>query len=393
VNLRFSKIGDVVSTIQSWNPTSEAGDATFPYIDLSSVDNDEKRVRSVQSINFKDAPSRARQLVRSGDILVSTVRPNLNGVAKLDDNHEGTTASTGFCVLRANASVVSPEYLFQWVKSPAFISEMVRKATGASYPAISDRIIAESLLPLPPLDEQRRIAAILDQADDLRRKRREALERLQRLPQMVFVKLFGDAQSNPRRWSTRRIDEVCSVIVDCVNRTAPISEITTPYKMIRTTNVRNGVVDLTEFRCVDEATFMRWNRRATPRRGDVLLTREAPVGEVGALATDDMVFLGQRLMLYRADEIQLTSSYLLWAFTQDFARRQFNRAASGSTVKHIPLPACRMFELRVPPIDLQQAFAARVAEIDALKVSHRAHLAKLNALFASLQRRAFRGEL
>lgn len=82
-------------------------------------------------------------------------------------------------------------------------------------------------------------------------------------------------------WPTVAIDQVCKLIVDCVNKTAPIVEMSTPYRMIRTTNIRNGRVDLTSCRFVDEATYAKWTRRASLQYGDVLLTREAPIGEIG----------------------------------------------------------------------------------------------------------------
>lgn len=196
MSARFQPIRDTILPVRKWNPSTTCGEGTFRYIDLSSVDNEAKEVRSVQDIRFQDAPSRARQLVESGDILVSTVRPNLNGVAKLNGIHTGGVASTGFCVLRPNPNVICPEYLFHWVRSPNFVLDMVRKATGASYPAVSDRIIMGSLIPLPPNDEQRRIAAILVEADDLRRKQRGAINRLGTLGELLFSDMFGDVVQN-----------------------------------------------------------------------------------------------------------------------------------------------------------------------------------------------------
>ena len=83
------------------------------------------------------------------------------------------------------------------------------------------------------------------------------------------------------RWPKRPISELCLAIVDCVNRTAPKVDGPTPYRMIRTTNVRGGFIDLSSVNFVDEATYERWTRRQVPKRGDVVLTREAPLGEVG----------------------------------------------------------------------------------------------------------------
>jgi type I restriction enzyme S subunit len=246
---------------------------------------------------------------------------------------------------------------------------------------------------LPPIAEQRRIAAILDQADALRAKRREALAELDGLAQAIFVEMFGELRFNPNNWQTFCIETVCEFIVDCVNRTAPVVDHETPYRMIRTTNVKSGKVDLRSVRYVTEETFNIWNRRATPKNGDVLLTREAPVGEAGILEGNENVFLGQRLMLYRPMLGKMTSEYLLYSFLSPFLQDQLERHGSGSTVKHLPLPACRSFDLRVPPYELQRDFSARIQALESLKATHRTALTELDALFASLQHRAFRGEL
>jgi hypothetical protein len=101
--------------VHSWNPQKEARGEYINYIDLSSIDNETKIISAHQRVLADDAPSRARQLVQTGDILVSTVRPYLNGVARVPQRLVGATASTGFCVLRPNTKKVSPEYLFQWL--------------------------------------------------------------------------------------------------------------------------------------------------------------------------------------------------------------------------------------------------------------------------------------
>jgi type I restriction enzyme S subunit len=246
---------------------------------------------------------------------------------------------------------------------------------------------------LPPLPEQRRIAEVLDRAEALRAKRRAALAQLDTLTQSIFFDLFGDPVTNPKKWPTVGIEEVCELVVDCVNRTAQIVETPTPFKMIRTSNVKGGKVDLSNVRYVTEETFHRWNRRATPRRGDVLLTREAPVGEAGILSSDEKVFLGQRLMLYRVDPRRVTPEYLVFSFRGQFLQQQFAKKGSGSTVKHLQLPTCRSFLVLLPPLSVQHEFTVRVANVERLKAVHRASLAKLDTLFVVLQHRAFRGEL
>ncbi len=104
------------------------------------------------------------------------------------------------------------------------------------------------------------------------------------------------------KWKEVPISQVCVEAVDCVNRTAPVVDYETPYKMIRTTNVKGGFIDTRNVKCVTQATYEKWTRRLVPQVGDVVLTREAPVGEVGRVTTDEKIFLGQRLFHYRATQ-------------------------------------------------------------------------------------------
>jgi hypothetical protein len=195
VNIRLAPIGDFVEPIRTWNPTITP-DKTFNYVDLSAVDQIDKLIKFALPVRGSEAPSRARQLISKGDILVSTVRPNLNGVAPVTDAFDGATASTGFCVLRPRSEKLASNYLMHWVRSPKFIDHMVREATGASYPAVSDRIIKASHIPLPPFNEQRRIASILDKADALRRKRTRALDLLDSLTRSMFLEMFGNSKGS-----------------------------------------------------------------------------------------------------------------------------------------------------------------------------------------------------
>ncbi|MGP5389288.1 restriction endonuclease subunit S [Glutamicibacter arilaitensis] len=385
-------LGEYAARIHTHKPRDN-GSAEFTYIDLSSVDNRAKRIVAPSVVAAAEAPSRARQIVATGDVLVSTVRPNLNAVATVPKELDGATASTGFTVIRPNYQCLDGRYVFHWVRSSQFVGDMVRKATGASYPAVSDKIVKESLIPFPQLSEQRRIADILDKADDLRAKRRKTIAHLDGLGQSIYVAMFGDPLVSPNLWHHKSVGDVCSDVVDCVNRTAPLADAPTPYKMIRTSNVRNRSIDLTSVNYVEEQTFMIWNRRLTPRAGDVVLTREAPMGEAGIVPANEQVFLGQRTMLYRPDVSVLTPEYLLYTLTSRYMENEFRKYGAGTTVKHLSVPYCRSFSLPVPPLHLQQHFARRVAAVDSLKSKLRAQLSELDNLFLSLQDRAFKGEL
>lgn len=184
------RIGDVTEPVLSWNPLRSAQNA-FCYIELSAVDQQEKRITAASMVDPQNAPSRARQLVKTGDVLVSTVRPNLNAVAIVDAVYDGATASTGFCVLRAIGGKLDASYLFHWVRTPQFVNEMVRLATGASYPAVSDRIVRASLMPLPSLSDQRRRAATLEKVQAQEDLHRAALNKLGQLYSSLQHRAFS----------------------------------------------------------------------------------------------------------------------------------------------------------------------------------------------------------
>jgi type I restriction enzyme, S subunit len=167
-------------------------------------------------------------------------------------------------------------------------------------------------------------------------------------------------------WPRVSVVDVCESIVDCVNKTATVVDYPTPYKMIRTTNVRDGWVDLTSVRCVDEATYAKWTRRQKPRRGDVILTREAPLGEVGLLRSDESVFLGQRLVAYRVDPRKLDHRFLLYAMLGEDMQGQIRSMGSGATVEHMRVPDCEKLTLRLPEIDAQRRIASILSAYDDL---------------------------
>jgi type I restriction enzyme S subunit len=234
-------LGGLVDPVETWSPERDAPDGSFEYIDLSAIDQDAKAIIGAREVPCAEAPSRAKQIVAAGDVLISTVRPNLNGVARVPSEMDGATASTGFCVLRPRPEKLDGAYLLHWVRSPRFIAEMVRRATGASYPAVSDRIVLESRLPLPPLPEQWRIADVLDRADALRAKRRAALAQLDTLAQSLFLDMFGDPLVNAKAWPVKKLSEVGTLdrgVSKHRPRNAP-ELLGGPYPLVQTGEVAN----------------------------------------------------------------------------------------------------------------------------------------------------------
>lgn len=141
-------------------PEETSADFEIAYIDISSVDS-EGKVLSKETMLFADAPSRARRIVRSNDVLISTVRTYLRAIAFIEVAEDNLVASTGFAVLRARAGVI-PRFLYYLVRSHEFVEMVVAHSDGVSYPAIVPSRLAALPAWMPGIDEQKEIADFLD---------------------------------------------------------------------------------------------------------------------------------------------------------------------------------------------------------------------------------------
>lgn len=145
-----------------WNNVSEE---EYNYIDLSSVNRDNNKIYETQNINSTTAPSRAQQIVLENDIIFGTTRPLLKRYCIIPKEYNNQICSTGFCVLRADENIVLPKWIFYLISTSSFYAYVEKNQKGTSYPAISDTEVKKFEIPLPPLEEQKRIVEILDRFD------------------------------------------------------------------------------------------------------------------------------------------------------------------------------------------------------------------------------------
>ncbi|MDX3347582.1 MULTISPECIES: restriction endonuclease subunit S [Streptomyces] len=270
--------------------------------------------------------------------------------------------SPAYHVLRAT-SEVEPRFYKYYFRSNLLISQLANITQGIRQGQAIDMEAFQNLrLPLPPLTEQRRIANFLDSetgridtvSQRFRRLADLAQERVRAVIDIAFTKYEVEYRVP--------VSTVCRAIVDCVNKTAPVSAETTPYKMIRTSNIRNGEVDLTDTFSVEKDVFTEWNRRGAPRLGDILFTREAPLGQVGMLRSQERVFLGQRIMLYRANELRIRKELLLFNFLGSHMNRQLRLLGAGSLHEHMRVGDGLKLQVYCPPPDQQDALVSQIQE-------------------------------
>ena len=363
--MRRVPLRELVLPVANWQPTRDARGKMICYIDIASIDRDSKTASATEML-AADAPSRARQIVQAGDVLVSTVRPNLNAVAVVPEELDGATASTGFAVIRADPNRVDPRLVFYWVRSPVFIADMMSQATGASYPAVSDCIVFNSTIPLHPLPEQRRIAALLDEADALCRKRRESLKLLDDLLRSTFLDLFGDPVTNPKGWKTVRLDEVADIASGVTKGRQFGNKPTVVVPYMRVANVQDGYLRLDEIKEIEVLPADLESCRLLD--GDVLLTEGGDPDKLGrgAVWRDQInpCIHQNHVFRVRCRRDQLLPDFASAILGSELGKRYFLRSAKQTTgIASINKTQLSGAPVLMPPLRHQVRFADAVATI------------------------------
>ena len=260
---------------------------------------------------------------------------------------------------------LSAAYLLQWVRTPAFVTEMVRRATGASYPAVSDRIIHNLGIPLPPLDEQHRIARVLDQTTDLYRMRQRSLEHLSGLSHALFEEMFGSKRFAAKGFSNATLGEVCSLIRDGTHKTPSYVEVGIPF--VTVSNIVTGALDLSKTKFVTRAEHNELTRRAKPEKGDILVSKDGTIGIPCPVTTDDefSIFVSVALLKLRREVVE--QKFLAAQLCSNSLQRQIREGSKGIAIRHLHLEDFRRLRIVLPPLIEQQRFAKMMDQLDFLK--------------------------
>lgn len=375
------KLGDLC--VPSAGQIKEDAEELIDYFDVSSVDNETKKVTGFQTMSFGESPSRARKAVKKGSILVSTVRPNLNAVALLEEDTPNiSVASTGFCILDCKENVDN-RFVFSFCKSKPFIDAMVSQATGASYPAVSDKIVRAALVPKYTYEEQCNISETLDKVSNVIDSRKAELSALDDLIKARFVELFSGT------YKEVVAEDVCTQIIDCPHSTPKYDEENLIYPAIRTSEIQDGTISWESMKYVGAVEYEKRIKRLKPEKGDIVYAREGTYGDCVILPERHKFCLGQRTMLFRPDYRICTSAYLHAALRSDAVKRQADESNAGSTVPHVNLADAKRFHFPLPPIELQRRFADFVTQVDKSKAAVQKALDETQLLFDSLMQEYF----
>ena len=297
------------------------------------------------------------------------------------------------CKIKSNSPKLSDEYLFHFL--PAALKAIEDTTSFVTVKHLSAKQIKDISIPLPPVEEQRRIAAILDQAETLRTQRRTALALLDSLTQSLFLDMFGDMRTEPDRWPKVPFEAIVKDSRIGLVRGSQELDDSHPYPYLRMNAItRDGELKL-EGALRATATTEELETYCL-RDGDFLFNTRNSRELVGKTA----LFRGNELYLFNNNLLRVRfvetahPEYVVAAFKTQYVQNELELRKSGTTnVFAVYYKDLRTLPIPLPPLPLQQTFATRIASIEALKATHRRALAALDALFASLQQRAFAGQL
>jgi type I restriction enzyme S subunit len=299
----------------------------------------------------------------------------------------------GWLLLRPRNKNVDQDYFYHLLGSPEIYARFASRAGGATVKNLNSEIVREVEIPLPPLEDQKRIAAILDQADALRRLRRRALDRLNTLGQAIFHEMFGDPVLNPMGWPKQAIGDLCSRIsVGVVVRPASYYQ-ESGVPALRGTNIKPDGIDISDlvyFSTKDNDGALKKSRIW---QGDVIAVRS---GRPGLSAVVPAEFHGANsidILISTPNPKQLSSFYLRDFLNSAGGRKLVLSESRGQVQQHFNVKSLSEGEILLPPLDIQYLYVDRLMKLGESVERARAAFDAQEDLFASLQHRAFRGEL
>ncbi len=376
----MAKIGDVCAF--KIDTLSAAYNGKIDYIDISAVDNREKKITQTAIVLAKDAPSRAKQLVEHGDVIVSLVRPNLNAVAIIEEQSQNLqVASTGYCVLRCNQMIYN-RYLFYFCQSETFVNSMTAQATGASYPAVSNSIVKNCEIPLPERNKQKEIADILDKVTGLISLRKQQLAKLDELVKARFVEMFGDFKSNSKGWSTVKFDDFAKIDGNMTTDYKKYAD----YPHIGIDSIEKGTGALKGYRTVKEDGVVSGKYIFTPQH--IIYSKIRP--NLNKVALPD--FEG----LCSADAYPILPNpkncnriFLALAMRSDYFLDYILQFSARTNLPKVNRKEIAGFSMPLPPLSLQNDFATFVERVSQQKQTIQQSLDKLELMKKALMQEYF----
>lgn len=327
-----------------------------------------------------------RSQIKSGDVLIS-IAGTIGRAGIVPPHFDELNCNQAVAIIRVGDNV-DRFFLRHWLESANALKQIKNSTVVGVISNLSLTQIAELNIPLPPLPEQKRIAAILDKADELKRKREAAIAKLDQLAQSIFVEMFGNIIVNDKGWQILRLGDVGTLdrgISKHRPRNAP-ELLSGDYPLVQTGEVANCDGYIRSHNSSYSEIGLRQSKMWPT--GTLCITIAANIAKTGILTFD--ACFPDSVVGFRADNAGTVEYVRVWL---TFLQKMLEESAPESAQKNINLAILRELSIPFPPIALQEEFRKRLKAMQTLKVKFSTALAKQNNLFTSLQHQAFSGHL
>lgn len=399
-----SKISDISIKGEQRNPS---GAEAFIYVDIGSINRDLKCIESPQRLIGKDAPSRARKVISTGDVLVSLTRPNLNAVALVPSELDNQIASTGFEVIKP--LLVDSRYIFSLTRSKHFIDSISGAVQGALYPAAKSSDVQAYTFPLPPLAEQK---AIADKLDIMLTQVEVTKARLKRIPEILknfrqsvlSAAMSGKLTEEWREvngfssndWKQVLAADVCLKITDGEHQTPKRQD--QGRMLLSAKNIRDGFIDYENHDLISEEDFNKCLKRCYAEINDVLIVSVGATIGRAAIKKDDIEFaLVRSVGLFKIAPEKIIGDFLLYSLQSQKIQNFISKSSRGNAQPTLYIKAMSAIPIALPPLIEQKEIVRHIEELfifaDSIEQKSNAALEQVKNLTQSILAKAFRGDL
>lgn len=383
------KLGELCDLVRGSSPRPKSDmrfyGGTVPRLMVADLTRDGKLV-SARIDTLTELGAKQSRPMTQGDVVIAVSgAPGLPAILAHDACiHDGFVGLRKLDRKRLNADFLYAYLIFIRATNSG-------QAVGAIFKNLTSDQIKGIEIPELPLAEQKRIAGILDAADALRAKRRQSLAQLDALLQSTFSNLFGNPVTNSMGWETCLLESIANKITDGTHKTPVYKD--SGVEFLSAKDLKGGGIAWGTGKFISASEHCELVKRCNPALGDILLAKSGSLGNVAIVDRLHEFSLFESLCLIKHNREKVEGTFLIGLLRSPSMLSHLLGKNKGVAIKHLHLVDVRNLRIPLPPLPLQRRFAAIVESVERQKARQRAHLAELDALFAALQHRAFRGEL
>ena len=391
-------LGDVLEKTETVNPL-QSPSVEFDYIDVSSVSNTTFEIQETQRLKEKDAPSRARKLVRTNDIIFATIRPTLQRIAVVPEHLDKQVCSTGYFVLRPKLGI-DHRFVIYSLFTENFVGQMESLQKGASYPAVTDGYVRAQEIPVPPLAEQQRIVGVLDEAfEGLATAKANAEKNLQNARALFESHLQSVFTQRDPGWVEKPLGEVCEFENGDRGKNYPNRNeyVETGIPWINTGHIQpDGTLSMEEMNFITREKFDSLRSGKIQPRDLVYCLRGATLGKTALVDPLTEGAVASSLVILRPSSL-LDGSFLYFFLTSPAGQGLIKGFENGAAQPNLGAKSVAKYPISFPKLPEQREIADSLIELreqtQRLARLYEQKLAALEVLKKSLLHQAFTGEL